>query len=448
MKAKTRTLALSAVLSTLIFTQGADAGQSNLRSVEFIGMPAPATAQEKADIYTKAQMKITDQRGKTQTIELKYHQLMATTDMIQGKVVGGLYDSFDAPLTDMDGQLASDAPDGTSLMEIPGMRAVNPAKNRALALVTQYEYKELAPNDGVSSGSFWSKLPALMSLARLEQNKTTGALEVADYNPISFSGVNGGWIHCGSTLSNWNTHLGSEEYEPDAKTREGLPKASDSDDGTDIDSFSKYYFGDSTKANPYHFGLVPEVRVRRDGSTLVVKHYATGRFAREMMEMAADNRSAIGGDDGKNTILSMFVADKKQDLSAGTLYAAKVTQLSADNGGSFELQWIKLGHASDGEIQALVDGGIKFNDIFDVSLTDPGDPSYTKVVTAAAKTRHGPGGRLPGDPPLRRFARRHQRILQNGVHRFQPAGPQVLPHHLAGGSRHGRHQRRHPGSPQ
>lgn len=381
MKAKTRTLALSAVLSTLLFAQGADAGQPKLRSVEFIGMPAPATTQEKADIYTKAQMKITDQRGKTQIIDLKYHQLMATTDMIKGKVVGGLYDSFESPLTDRDGQLASDAPDGTSLMDIPGMRAANPAKSRPLALVTQFEYKELAPNDGMSSGSFWSKLPALMSLAKLEQNKQTGALEVADYEPISFSGVNGSWIHCGSTLSDWNTHLGSEEYEPDAKTREGLPKASDSDDGTDIDSFSQYYFGDPERANPYHYGLVPEVIVRRDGTTSVVKHYATGRYAREMLEMAADNRTAIGGDDGKNTILSMFVADKSKDLSAGTLYAAKVTQLSADNGGSFDLQWVRLGHASNAKIQALVDGGIKFSDIFEVSNTDPGDPSYTKVTT-------------------------------------------------------------------
>ena len=75
-------------------------------------------------------------------------------------------------------------------------------------------------------------------------------------------------------------------------------KAPGSDDATDIDSFSHYYFGDgtahvpdlaspadptkgtlarSTTANPYHYGLVPEVTVDRDGKGTVVKHYAPGR---------------------------------------------------------------------------------------------------------------------------------------------------------------------------
>ena len=352
-----------------------------VKSVEFIGMDAPASAEEKADVYTNARMVVTDGHGRTRTYDLKYHQLMATTDVIHGRLVGGLQDLNGSPITDADGPMASDAPDGTSLMDIHGMRAANPWESRALALVTQYEYKELPPNDGVSTGSFWSKLPALMSLARLDQNKKTGALEVMDYENISFAAVNGGWIHCGSSLSAWNTHIGSEEYEPDAKTREGLPKASDSDDATDINSFSQYYFGNAGIANPYHYGLVPEVTVSRHGTATVVKHYAPGRFAREMQQMASDDRTAIGGDDGKNTGLFMFVADKEKDLSAGTLYAAKATQTSADNGGSFSLQWIRLGHASDEEIKALVDAGIRFSNIFDVASADPGDSTYTKVVT-------------------------------------------------------------------
>lgn len=354
----------------------------DVKAVEFIGMAAPATAEQKADIYTGAKMVVTYRHGHKKTYDLKYHQLMATTEKINGKIVGGLYDHNNLPLNDNDGQMASDAPDGSSLMDIPGMRAADPRKNRPLALVTQFEYKDLPPNDGnVYTEGFWSKLPAVMSLTKLDQNKRSGALNVVDYNPISFAGVNGGWIHCGSTLSGWNTHIGSEEYEPDAKTREGLPVASGSDDGTDIKSFSKYYFGDELAANPYHYGLVPEVTVHRHGGASVVKHYAPGRFAREMQEMASDNRTAIGGDDGANTGLFMFVADRPKDLSAGTIYAAKVTQTSAENGGSFSLQWIKLGHASDAEIQSYVDGGIKFSQIFDVSNSDPSDATYTKVVT-------------------------------------------------------------------
>lgn len=375
-----------ATLSTLVLATQSPAVQAHsshasVKSVEFIGMSAPATADEKADIYTKAKVKYTYANGKTETFDLKYHQLMATTEMIKNQMVGGLFDANNMPLTDNDGQMASDAPDGTSLLQVPGMRAAYPWKNHALAMVTQFEYKELPPNDGTSTGSFWSRLPAAMGLTRLEQDKRSGALDVVDYDNISFSDVKGGWIHCGSTLSSWNTHIGSEEYEPDAKTREGLPKASGSDDATDIASFSKYYFGDTAAANPYHYGLVPEVKVKRDGTASVVKHYAPGRFAREMQEMAADERTAIGGDDGKNTGLFMFVADEARDLSAGTIYAAKVSQTSNVNGGSFSLQWIELGHATDADIEALVDGGIKFSDIFEVSNIDPLDASYKKVVT-------------------------------------------------------------------
>ena len=130
-------------------------------------------------------------------------------------------------------------------MRINGLEPNQPRDNRALALVTQFEYREVPPNypQAEKYESYWSKLPATMGLAKLDQDKRTGALAVTDYNPISFAKVNGGWIHCAASLSPWNTHLSAEEYEPDAKTREGIAKAADTDDGTDINSFSQYYQG-------------------------------------------------------------------------------------------------------------------------------------------------------------------------------------------------------------
>jgi len=356
--------------------------------------------------------------GKTEDFDLVYHQLMGTTDSLNGKVIGGLYDVDGKPLNDKDGQMASDAADGTSLLDIPGMKALNPATARPLALVVNFEYKELPPNStGVLQSSHWSRLPAVIGVAKLDQDKKTGALVPVDYNTVDFSQVGGGWIHCGSTPSSWGTHVSSEEYEPDARVREirvnddtidtnaevNAIKAPGSDDATDIDSFSHYYFNDgtahvpdasfptdptkgtlarSTIANPYRYGLVPEVMVDRDGRTTVVKHYAPGRYAREMIEFASDDRTHIGGDDGKNTALFMFVANKAEDLSAGTLYAAKVTQTSADNGGSYDLLWIRLGHATNAEIEAMVDRGIKFSDIFDyLPVGTTADTAGYKMVT-------------------------------------------------------------------
>lgn len=110
--------------------------------------------------------------------------------------------------------------------------------------------------------------------------------------------------------------------------------------------------------------------VSADGMTRVVKHYSTGRRSNEMMIVMPDERTAYFGDDGEYTMLFMYIADKPRDLSAGTLYAAKFTQTSAENGGAGNLEWIKLGHATDKEIKWIIDKGITFSDIFEVS-NDP-----------------------------------------------------------------------------
>ena len=380
MRIRPLSAAIAAVLSLSLAACNSDDDSRSLSSVEFIGMPAPATAAQKADAYSTAKIKYNYSDGSSATLDLAYHKIFLTTDMIGGSMVGGLYDSSDRALTDNDGPMAADGPDGTSLIQVPELTVPGGTGN-PLAMVVNFEYRELPPNDGTSKGGFWSKLPAATGLGLIDQNRQNGSLSAKSYQNVSFKGVNGGWIHCGSTLSAWGTHLSSEEYEPDAKTRGGFAAASGTDDGTDINSFSKYYFGDAAKANPYHYGLLPEVSIDKSGKATVVKHYATGRYAREMMEMAADNRTGIGGDDGANTGLFMFVADAEKNLSAGTLYAAKVTQTAAADGGSFALKWIKLGRSTNAEIKALVEGGITFSDIFMVSNTDPGDVSYRMVTT-------------------------------------------------------------------
>ncbi|PKQ24215.1 MAG: hypothetical protein CVT65_04245 [Actinobacteria bacterium HGW-Actinobacteria-5] len=356
-----------------------------VKSVEFIGMDPPATPEQKADIYSSAKIKVTYANRRTQILDLAYHQLMATGETVNGKVVGGLYDVNDQPLTDDNGQIASDAPDGNSLIKVPGARGSSRSSN-PLSLVTQYEYRSKPPaGSQFTESDYWSRLPATMSVAGIDQDKRTGALKVNDYDNISFAAENGLWVPCAASLTPWNTHLSSEEYEPDAKTREGLPAAADTQDGTDISGFSKAFFGDPATANAYNYGLVPEVRVHRDGSTSVQMHYALGRIARELADVQPDGRTAFMGDDGGFTGMFMFVADRVADLSSGTLYAAKWRQTSpaGTDGGSAKLSWIRLGHGSDREIRSLVEGGITFSDIFEVSNTDPGDPGFTKVHTYA-----------------------------------------------------------------
>ncbi len=373
-----------ALAATLTIPPAVLAHDARVASVEFVGMPPPATVAERAGVYTSAKLKVTYRNGRTETFDLAFHELARTGDVVGGNVVGGLLDSRGVLLTDSFGPLASDAPDGNSLLRIPGLQAADPGRANGLALVTQFEYRELPPDyPAVTTyDSYWSRLPAAMGLSRVDQDRRTGALRLTSHENVDFSGVKGGWIHCASSVTPWNTHLGSEEYEPDAKVRHGVaPKAADSDDGTDLDGFSRAWFGNASTANPYDYGLVPEVKVRRDGKATVVKHRALGRFARELADVQPDGRTVYMGDDGAYTGLFLFVADERNDLSEGTLYAGKWTQTSDANGGAATLSWIRLGHAEDEELQALVDGGIRFGDIFDVSNVDPADPTFRKVRT-------------------------------------------------------------------
>ncbi|MCK6390643.1 MAG: alkaline phosphatase, partial [Azonexus sp.] len=120
-------------------------------------------------------------------------------------------------------------------------------------------------------------------------------------------------------------------------------------------------------ANPYRYGHMVEVTVAAEGSTRVAKHYSMGRLSFELGDVMADRRTVYFGDDGTDVIRAMYVADKEGDLSAGTLYAARWLQESGAGFGQARLQWIRLGHASDAEIEALIEGGIRFSDIWEVA---------------------------------------------------------------------------------
>jgi hypothetical protein len=120
-----------------------------------------------------------------------------------------------------------------------------------------------------------------------------------------------------------------------------------------------------------------------DGSSTVQKWYTLGRVSREKAQFFGDSRTAIQGDDGTYTSLTMFVADKAADLSAGSIYAAKWNQVSpaGTDGGKATLTWIKLGHAAHADIEKAVDAGVKFSDLFDVDTTGGATPAagYTRI---------------------------------------------------------------------
>ena len=347
---------------------------ATLSSVEFMGMDAPTTAALRADSYTAASVKLGYSDATSKTQALAYNTIFKTGDTLKNgsadMIAGAYYDINGKPIIDNSVPASaepfySDCPDGNSLLSLANPTVPGVTGNTVF-LVTQYEYKT-RNNTGAS---MYGQLPSPITVTTLDQDKTTGALKAVKHFNVDTKPVNGLWITCASSLSPWNTHLSSEEYEPDAVNIAT---------NTMFQAFSKNLYGDPNKANPYHYAHVPEVTVNPDGTATIVKHYGMGRIARELVEVCPDNKTVLMGDDGANTGLFMFIADKEKDLSAGTLYVAKWTQTSATAGGAATLGWFKLGHATSDYVKGLADSLVA-SDIVDVQTADPADDAYTEIA--------------------------------------------------------------------
>ncbi|MEA3227915.1 MAG: choice-of-anchor I family protein, partial [Campylobacterota bacterium] len=142
------------------------------------------------------------------------------------------------------------------------------------------------------------------------------------------------------------------------------------------------------------YGWTPEVSIETNGDATYTKHYAMGRMSHELSYVMPDRKTVYLSDDGTNVGLFMFVADKMEDLSAGTLYGAKWIQNSDVDGGRADLSWIKLGHATDADIKTILDPDNKvetndapiFSDIFnseDVSEDGTCPATFTSINTTA-----------------------------------------------------------------
>lgn len=370
-KGATLALALAITVPALLPTAVNAQKNITIEAVKFNGMKSPSTIEEMVKTYTTATVDVKYSNGKVKTFPLSYNYLFKSEDKVatvKGKKIpaGTPIDVKGNPIKDpssTDGKyFVSDAPDSNSLM-LP--------INGKLYMVTHYEYQTI----DAAGKSAYGLVPASMSLTELEQDKKTGELKPIKVEKIDFKSVNGLWIPCNGSLSPWNTHLGSEEYEPDAR----LFLDPTSKVRSQVETFSQFYFGDKAKANPYFYGYTPEITVEKNGKTSVVKHYSTGRFSHELAKVMPDNKTVFYGDDGANTGMFMYVADKAKDLSSGTLYAAKFKQIGTEKGGSGDLQWINLGHATDKEVKATIDSGITFNDIFETS--DVPKEGFTAIKT-------------------------------------------------------------------
>ena len=362
-----RSLLKAAVQAPLAMAAGswmgsALAAKDQLVAIRFTPMEGPSTVAQMATTYTAAAVKMYFDSGRHAEHKLHYHTLYKTGQMLPrtggGQIMAGGYFMVDGtPVIDnkTGKQMFSDCPDGQSLIQLPNAR-VNGVKGNPLFLVTQFEYmtKDAAGTD------MYGKLPSAIGVTTIDQDPKTGAMKAVSYHHVDTRSVHGLWITCAGSISPWNTHLSSEEYEPDAFK-------ADSDE--QFKTFCKNTLGVS--GNPYHYGHVPEVTVKPDGTASIKKHYNLGRVSRELIQVMPDARTVLMGDDYTGGGMFMFVADREADLSSGTLYVAG----GEVKHSKLKIQWIRLGHATSDEIEALANR-LSARDIMDVRDQDPQDSSY------------------------------------------------------------------------
>ena len=350
-------------------------------SAEFISMPAPGLSDPAGMARTTVEsaMELVFADGRRRRVQLGYEAFFMTGDLVpDGKggtvLAGGYVDIHGKPILDtsVPGRTRpffSDCPDGMSLLTLA--RPVGEADGATgppcatVYAVVQFEY--LSRNQ--AGDDMWRHLPSPIAVLTLAQDLQTGKLSPVRYCNVDTEPVHGLWVTCGASLSPWNTHLSSEEYEPDATIAR---------DSASFQAFSRHLYGDARRANPYHYGHLPEVTVHADGTGSIKKHYCMGRISHELVQIMPDQRTALMGDDATNGGLFMFVADRKADLSSGTLYVARWMQTSGVGPGAAVLRWIRLGHATSAEVKELADQ-LTAADIMDVRTADPSDASYTHI---------------------------------------------------------------------
>lgn len=321
---------------------------ANAGDIKFAPVDAPKEDAAKRLVNVSPTVTIDGDAIKTQ-----YHVIARSGDKIGDTEFGVLTDASGAALRDGDGKpIVSNDADFTSFLPVGGK----------LFSLTHFESR-----------------PAAMYLSELKQD-SDGNLTPVSSRPVDFTSVGGLWVPCAGSVTPWNTHLGSEEYPPDARSVE---------EATSLDDIDGYYQpmvryqGVNDKLmtldvfksvfKPYKYGFPVEVAVSEDGSTSVAKHYAMGRVAVELAYILPDKKTAYITDDGTNTGLFRFVADKAGDLSSGELYAAKWNQTSGEGAGAADIEWISLGHASDSEIRTALALDVGFSDIFETaSYNDDG----------------------------------------------------------------------------
>ncbi len=351
-----------------------DNGSSHIKEISFEELSIPKTKQEKISLRISPSAKVTYDNGDVKSFPLSYQVVFRPGDMIDGKAIGTLFNQKGEPLKDENGKPdINNSTDGESIIE----------KNGNFYLYNHFE-----------------TYPGAIYITNLEK-QPNGQLKPVKTMNADFSDVGGTMINCASSVTPWNTHLSSEEdyyfdgTKFDNKTQKyvsdhiNLCKIDSANKITDTKKYfchvtkqiREKYLSDPNSFTPYNYGYIVEVNEKgkvKNG----LKHFVMGKGSPEMAFILPDRKTAYITDDGDYRGFYLFVADKADDLSAGTLYMAGWEQTSAENDGTANLKWIKLGHGTNSQVKNIIDRKPYFTDIFDVNDSETCNGEGFKMVKA------------------------------------------------------------------
>ena len=339
-------------------------------NISFAPVPLSSNDHEKSIMRVSPSITVKYDDHSSVTHALNYKVLATMGDRIGEGKIGLMTDIHGKPILKGDDEDISDSPDGNSLITVGNRHYLITHLEEAPGMLYQTEVK-------VENGLF----------------------KAVNTKPVDLTAISGTIINCASSKTLYGSHLGGEEDYSLNSIYADLNSPFYTDcalDGTgnDVNGLPDYfclyvdrmnqYLIDETidkksgyngdRFSPYNYGYIVEVQPIEDGTTKSAKHYVTGKYTPELAVMMPDARTVYMSDDGTAKGFWKFVSDRKidsfQENWEGRLYAAKVTQLSDKNGGSFALSWIELGHASDREIKAMIERKMKLTDIFEITKPD------------------------------------------------------------------------------
>jgi hypothetical protein len=207
----------------------------------------------------------------------------------------------------------------------------------------------------------WEDRPGSMSRINVSGLTADGYGSIVKEGMLDFSSVKGTWVNCFGTVSPWGTPLTSEELYFDTTadwfdTTDSNPQAIAAYLGYPTD-------GSGNWGNPYHYGYIVEIGTEGTATAASVanvkvnKLEAMGRFSHENSVVMPDQKTVFLSDDGTDVVFFKFVADTAGDLSAGTLYAAKITQAAGVKDPAeavLAIEWIELAHGVEADIETAI----------------------------------------------------------------------------------------------